>query len=111
MASFLKNSVYFKTIKKNFSMYIKWDLIQIRPFEETLNLHVYVGHLISVPMHEEQVEADTGGGPELVPEAGVCLSFSDQEMNPERKKKTHPSSHSQRRARWGLKWNAIRIDG
>lgn len=68
-------------------MYIKWDLIQIRPFEETLNLHVYVGHLISVPMREEQVEADTGGGPELVPEAGVCLSFSDQEMNPERKKK------------------------
>lgn len=48
-------------------MYIKWDLIQIRPFEETLNLHVHVGHLISVPMHEEQVETDTAGGPGVSP--------------------------------------------
>ena len=37
------------------------------PLKETLNLHVHVGHLKSVPMHEEQVEVDTGDGPRISP--------------------------------------------
>lgn len=38
------------------------------PLKETLNLHEHsVGHLKSVPMHEEQVEVDTGDGPRISP--------------------------------------------
>lgn len=35
-------------------------------------------------------------GPELVPKAGVCLSFSDQEMNPERKKNSSKFSQPEK---------------
>ena len=38
------------------------------PLKETLNLREHsVGHLKSVPMHEEQVEVDTGDGPRISP--------------------------------------------
>ena len=34
--------------------------------------------------------------PELVPKAGVCLPFSDQKMNPERKKSSSKFSQSEK---------------
>lgn len=69
-ASFLKNSVYFKTnfLKDTFLCLSNGIWFRSGPLKETLNLHEHsVGLLKSVPMHEEPVEVGRGDGPRMSP--------------------------------------------